>query len=314
MGCGASKIAPQSDEQTKTLHTKESKTAEHGELRSNGHVNGNVSHPNSSGKKDSETSGIKPRNAVLNRDVHSNPPEKKDVSNQQPLGNISAENRHSSTNGVSQVSPLPAVSKAVAFDIQLGQNGSVPLPNRPPRRLKKIESAPVLTREALEQKLAAAEQNRQKELEKKVKVSKRRSELLLARKMDKAQQQKAEIEEKLAASEKKREKTQAEIKAKQKNREERARRVRMRAREMKDGDDVVDLNVDHDETYNADEEDESWDIDSPQSPSRSVDQDDDNNNQTFDGRPNAGPQTQSSEARKDEQDQNLSEVHDFFDS
>ena len=60
--------------------------------------------------------------------------------------------------------------------------------------------------------------------------------------------------------------------------------------------------------------DESWDIDSPQSPSRSADQDDDNNNQTFDGRPNAGPQTQSSEARKDEQDQNLSEVHDFFDS
>jgi len=99
MGCGASKIAPQSDEQTKTLHTKESKTAEHGELRSNGHVNGNVSHPNSSGKKDSETSGIKPGNAVLNRDVHSNPPEKKDVSNQQPLGNISEENRHSSTNG-----------------------------------------------------------------------------------------------------------------------------------------------------------------------------------------------------------------------
>ena len=28
----------------------------------------------------------------------------------------------------------------------------------------------------------------------------------------------------------------------------------MRAREMKDGNDVVDLNVDHDETYNADEE------------------------------------------------------------
>ena len=59
---------------------------------------------------------------------------------------------------------------------------------------------------------------------------------------------------KLAASEKKREKAQAEIKEKQRRREEKARRVRIKARQMKDGDDVADLNVDPDETYNADEE------------------------------------------------------------
>lgn len=130
-------------------------------------------------------------------------------------------------------------------------------------------------------------------------MSKRRSELLIAREIDKAQRQKAEVrcflifflniffntlnhycswlhciktpskfdcdkfflsiinaqlEERLAASDKKREKTQAEIIAKQKKREEKAKKVRLRAKQMKDGDDVVGLDVDHDETYNADEE------------------------------------------------------------
>lgn len=61
------------------------------------------------------------------------------------------------------------------------------------------------------------------------------------------------MEEKLAASEKKREKTHASIKEKQRRREEKAKMVRMRAKKMKE-DDVADLNVDPDETYNADEE------------------------------------------------------------
>lgn len=61
------------------------------------------------------------------------------------------------------------------------------------------------------------------------------------------------MEEKIAASEKKREKTHASIKEKQRRREEKAKRVRMRAKKMKE-DDVADLNVDPDETYNADEE------------------------------------------------------------
>lgn len=63
-----------------------------------------------------------------------------------------------------------------------------------------------------------------------------------------------QLEEKLAASDKKREKTQAEIIAKQQKREEKAKKVRLRAKQMKDGDDVVGLDVDPDETYNADEE------------------------------------------------------------
>ena len=61
------------------------------------------------------------------------------------------------------------------------------------------------------------------------------------------------MEEKLAASENKREKTHASIKEKQRRREEKAKMVRMRAKKMKE-DDVADLNVDPDETYNADEE------------------------------------------------------------
>lgn len=61
--------------------------------------------------------------------------------------------------------------------------------------------------------------------------------------------------------------------------------------------------------------DESWDIDSPLSPSRSVDQDDDNNNQQLDDREYTGSQIKNTEERTDEQaDQNLNNVHDFFDS
>ena len=63
-----------------------------------------------------------------------------------------------------------------------------------------------------------------------------------------------QLEEKLSASERKREKAQAEIVAKQRRREEKAKRVRSKGKQIKDGDDVVDLAVDHDETYNADEE------------------------------------------------------------
>lgn len=62
-----------------------------------------------------------------------------------------------------------------------------------------------------------------------------------------------QLEEKLSASERKREKTHAEIIAKQRRREENAKRVRNKAKRIQDGDDVVGFDVDHDETYNADE-------------------------------------------------------------
>lgn len=306
MGCGASKVTPQSTD-AKCLQVNGDGKAVEVEPASNGHANGYVNRQNlkPNERKDSDS---KPRISELNGNVPTKSQGDKDVSSHQAL----EETRHLSigSGGVGhQISPPPP-SKAVAFDILLGQNGSIPLSNRPPRRLQKIESAPILTREALEQKQAAAEQNRQKELEKKVKLmSKRRSELILAREMDRAEQQKAELAGKLAASEKKREKAQAEIKEKQRRREEKARRVRMKARQMKDGDDVADLNVDPDETYNADEEDQSWDVGSPESFSRSMDQDDDNNNQRFDDREGA-----DNEKRTEDRQQNRDEMHDFFDS
>ena len=68
------------------------------------------------------------------------------------------------------------------------------------------------------------------------------------------------MEKKLVASEKKREKSKAEVVAKQKRREEKARRVREMAMQIKEGGDVVNITVDHDETYNADEEGSHHDI------------------------------------------------------
>ena len=59
--------------------------------------------------------------------------------------------------------------------------------------------------------------------------------------------------------------------------------------------------------------DESWDIVSPQSFS-TVGEEDDNNNQRFDNREDTAPQMKDSETKPEQQDQNINEVHDFFDS
>ncbi|XP_074630542.1 uncharacterized protein LOC141889229 [Acropora palmata] len=302
MGCGASKVEPQKNERKFSVHAERTT-----DKRSNGHTNGvnigAVLNPiESSAGKDAN---LKPQITEINGNVLVDSTDTSD------------NRRQSSSNGVltsHASSPLlSSQSRSVAFDIPLGQNGSAPIAVRPPRRLQKIESAPVLTKEALEQKQAAADLKRQKELEKKVKVmSKRRSELLLAREVDKSQQQKAELDEKLAASEKKREKTHASIKEKQRRREEKAKRVRMRAKKMKE-DDVADLNVDPDETYNADEEDESWDIGSPQSFAGSTGKvDKDDNEQIGFKESGTGSQTNEGETAEKQQ-QEMKEVHDFFD-
>ena len=61
--------------------------------------------------------------------------------------------------------------------------------------------------------------------------------------------------------------------------------------------------------------DESWDITTPLShESGSGGLDDHNNNQTLDDTEFAEPQIKKSEQRTDNQDQNLNDVHDFFDS
>ena len=43
-------------------------------------------------------------------------------------------------------------------------------------------------------------------------------------------------------------------------------------------------------------------------------EEDDNDNQRFDDREDAAPQMKDSETKTEQQDQNLNEVHDFFDS
>ena len=61
--------------------------------------------------------------------------------------------------------------------------------------------------------------------------------------------------------------------------------------------------------------DESWDITTLQShEGRSNELDDHNNNQTHDDTEFTEPQIKKSELRTDNQDQNLNDVHDFFDS
>ena len=62
------------------------------------------------------------------------------------------------------------------------------------------------------------------------------------------------IEEKMITMDKNRTKAQAEIVAKQKKREDRAKRVRDKARKIQEGDDIVHVAVDSDQTYNADVE------------------------------------------------------------
>lgn len=312
MGCGASKVTPQTEEfeEDKPLRANGRNRNKHDSL-SNGHAHLPNGKATGTGLANTEKNGDVNHNSLVKKDA--------DYSNGDVLNKPAQEPQHSQNEENPSDNTQPQVSKAVAFDIVLGQNDSdkvstVQMPNRPPRRLQKIESAPVLTREALAQRQAAAELNRQKELQKKVKVmSRRRTELLMAREMDKAQQQKAELEEKLTMSERNREKHQAEIKAKQRRREEKAKRVRNKAKQIQEGDDVVGLAVDHDETYNADEEDESWDVDTSHQNSRSSNLDGKNSLPVLDNSKEESDEIQNNENTTNEQE-NLRDVHDFFDS
>lgn len=200
---------------------------------------------------------------------------------------------------------VPMVSKGVAFDVGLGDDSSVNKPTskrRPPHKLQRLESAPKLTAEMLAQKIAAAEENRQKELEKRARrTSKRRKELLEAREMDKAQQQKAEFDQKTNTYDKNRSKLQAEIIAKQQRREERAKRVRHKAQRLKNGEDDVPVLVDPDETYNANESDDDlWEDNKHEIPTKTSETE------------SESPEP-SHEDRRHSTDDNK-DVHDFFDS
>ncbi|XP_032234545.2 uncharacterized protein DDB_G0284459 [Nematostella vectensis] len=194
-----------------------------------------------------------------------------------------------------------AVGPGVAFVVSL-EDGSREI--RRPHRLKKLESVHTFTADMLAQKQAAAELNRQKEIEKKIKkTSKRRQDLLEAREYDKSQQQKAELQGKIHATEKNREKVMAEVLAKQRRREERARRVRERAKRIQDGDDMGNIEVDPDETYNADEEDERWDLEPSAQTSKAS---------SFQQSPDPDSEEEDDLNNNKALDENPQEVHSFF--
>ncbi|XP_020610672.1 uncharacterized protein LOC110049231 [Orbicella faveolata] len=130
--------------------------------------------------------------------------------------------------------------------------------SRPPSRLQKTENAPTLTTEALQQKQAAAEKDRQKKLDKKIEALKSKKqclkELPTPRETYNAWQRKADLKGKRPSSERLKEKSQAEIIAKQRPREEKAKISHDKAKQIQDGDDAVDFAVDHDQAHSADEE------------------------------------------------------------
>ena len=83
MGCGTSKVTPQSGEDTKPLNTSR-KTIDH-DVRPNGHANGNIHHrPKSSNDKEVKVSKtVEETKAVHNGGIHVNSPDNKDVFNKQ---------------------------------------------------------------------------------------------------------------------------------------------------------------------------------------------------------------------------------------
>ncbi|XP_031567380.1 arginine and glutamate-rich protein 1-A-like [Actinia tenebrosa] len=149
----------------------------------------------------------------------------------------------------------------VAFEVNLDENSKRKEIRRVPK-LQKLENVTVLTAEMLAKKQAIAEENRQKEIQRKLaKTTRRKKKLLEARELDRAQEKFTELEEKMKVQKMKRAQIQAEIISKQRRRELRAQQVRARAEKIREGGDNVELDLDPDNTYNADEEDQSWDTD-----------------------------------------------------
>lgn len=159
--------------------------------------------------------------------------------------------------------PLP---KSISFMVGLdGENVDNKLLGRPPPRLKRLEplGVPTLTAEQLAEKQKLADEKREEVIQQKVdssqKSSKRRRELLMARQFDAEQQaeQEKKIQEALTTADKAREAKMKEVKEKQRIREERAKRAREKAQRLKTMDQDLDLEVEKDDGFNADD-DESW--------------------------------------------------------
>lgn len=123
MGCGASKVTPQSGEDTKPLNTS-AKTIDH-DVRPNGHANGNIPHrPKSSNDKEGKVSKtVEESKAVHNGGIHLNSPENKDVFNKQSFDKqaddtVTAENGESYLTGL-KFKNLEPIYKMHSFVIKL---------------------------------------------------------------------------------------------------------------------------------------------------------------------------------------------------
>lgn len=155
-------------------------------------------------------------------------------------------------------------SKGVAFEIEFERSSSFHgLPRTPPKkftRLAPLSNAPKFTADQLEEKIKQADENRQRELDRKKATGRRsqrlRAEIQRAREAERATQQQRELETKLQAAEEARGLKQSELDKKKQLREERAKLVRDRARRKKEGGDELDYEIERDDAFNVDEN--SW--------------------------------------------------------
>ncbi|XP_022104817.1 eukaryotic translation initiation factor 4 gamma-like [Acanthaster planci] len=163
-----------------------------------------------------------------------------------------------------------AVPTPVAFEVVMGENrGQSIVKQHPPKRLqlKLLEgSEPKVTAEMLAERQRVAEERRLEELQKRAKsakkTSRRRKDILAAREFGDSQTAEAhqkKLEEKNHSAEKNRARHQAEIQAKQRMRELRAAQAREKARRLNEAvEDEAHFDVEKDETFNADDESDSW--------------------------------------------------------
>lgn len=170
------------------------------------------------------------------------------------------------TSNVSRMPPPGPLPKSVSFMVTLdGENVDNKLLGRPPPRLKRLDplGVPTLTAEQLAEKQRIADEKREEILKQKVDVSqkssKRRRELLMAQQFDAEQQaeQEKRLQESLTSAGKSKEAKLKDIQDKQRIREERAKRAREKAQKLKTMDQDLDLEVEKDEGFNADDDD-SW--------------------------------------------------------
>ncbi|XP_038072795.1 uncharacterized protein LOC119741161 [Patiria miniata] len=163
-----------------------------------------------------------------------------------------------------------AVPTPVAFEVVMGETkGQSIVKQHPPKRLqmKLLDgSEPKVTAEMLAERQRVAEERRFEELQKRAKsaktTSRRRKDILAARDFGDNQTAEAHqkrLEEKNHSAEKNRAKHQAEMQAKQKMRELRAAQAREKARRLNEAiEDEANFDVEKDETFNADDESDSW--------------------------------------------------------